>query len=118
MMHAYCRFYCIIVAILYVSLLADFTVLSFLITAMLGAKYGVNKSVYNVQINAVAQMLEAKLIKRVKVGVYEFGEPQKPLHKVTEDLWRESYFINEPLANREDTESVIFEPYFRYLIFE
>lgn len=89
-----------------------------LILRMLGAKYGANKSVYNVQINAVAQMLEAKLIKRAKVGVYEFGEPQKPLHKVTEDLWRESYFINEPLANREDTESVIFEPYFRYLIFE
>lgn len=89
-----------------------------LILRMLGAKYGANKSVYNVQINAVAQMLEAKLLKRVKVGVYEFGEPQKPLHKVTKDLWRESYFINEPLANREDTESVIFEPYFRYLIFE
>lgn len=89
-----------------------------LILRMLGTKYGANKSVYNVQINAVAQMLEAKLIRRAKVGVYEFGEPQKPVHKVTFDLWRESYLVNEPLANREDTESVIFEPYFRYLIFE
>ena len=89
-----------------------------LILRMLGTKYGANKSVYNVQINAVAQMLEAKLIRRAKVGVYEFGEPQKPVHKVTIDLWRESYFVNESLANREDTESVIFEPYFRYLLFE
>lgn len=89
-----------------------------LILRMLGTKYGANKSVYNVQINAVAQMLEAKLIKRVKVGVYEFGELQRPLHKVTFDLWRESYFVNEPLANRADTESMIFEPYFRYLRFE
>ena len=89
-----------------------------LILRMLGAKYGANKSVYNVQINAVAQMLEAKLIRRAKVGVYEFCEPQKPAHKVTIDLWRESYFVNEPLAIREDRESVIFEPYFRYLRLE
>lgn len=88
-----------------------------LILRMLGSKYGANKSVYNVQINTVAQMLEASLIKRVKIGVYEFGEPQKPLHPITIDLWRESYFVNEPLANKEDTESILFEPYFRYIKF-
>lgn len=42
----------------------------------------------------------------------------KTLYKVTEDLWRESYFINELRANREDTESLIFDPYFRYLRLE
>lgn len=86
-----------------------------LILRMIGAKYGANKSVYNVQINAVAQMLEACLITRVKFGVYEFAQPQKPAHSVTYDVWRESYFINEPLVSREDAEGVTFEPYFRYL---
>ncbi len=86
-----------------------------LIIRMLGTKYGANKSVQNVQINVTAQMLECELIKRDKMGVYAYAEPQKPMHKVTYELWRESYFVNEPLANREDTDSVLFEPYFRYL---
>lgn len=89
-----------------------------LILRMLGAKYGANKSVYNVQINAVAQMLEAELIKRVKVGVYEFPEPQKPMCAITAKIWSRSYFINEQLANQDDFESLIFEPYFRYLKME
>ena len=89
-----------------------------LILRMLGAKYGANKSVYNVQINAVAQMLEAELIKRVKVGVYEFAEPQKPMCAITSKIWSRSYFINEQLANQDDFESLIFEPYFRYLKME
>lgn len=86
-----------------------------LILRMLGTKYGANKSVYNVQINAVAQMLEAKLINRVKVGVYEFAEAKKPVHKVSLDVWKESYFVNEPLANREDEESLLYEPFFKYV---
>lgn len=85
---------------------------------MIAAKYGANKSVYNVQINAVAQMLEACLITRAKVGVYMFAQPQKPAHSITYDVWRESYFINERLVNKEDAESVMFEPYFRYLKYE
>lgn len=89
-----------------------------LILRLMGARYGANKSVYNVQINCVAQMLEASLINRVKVGVYEFGEPQKPEFPVTVDVWKESYFINEPLANKEDTDGIMFEPYFRYLKME
>lgn len=89
-----------------------------LIIRMLGTKYGANKSVQNVQINVVAQMLECELIERTKVGVYAYKEPQKPLHPVTLRLWQESYFQNEPLANREDTESVMFEPYFRYIRYE
>jgi hypothetical protein len=89
-----------------------------LIIRMLGTKYGANKSVQNVQINVVAQMLECELIERTKVGVYAYKEPQKPIHPVTLRLWQESYFHNEPLANREDTESVMFEPFFRYIKFE
>lgn len=89
-----------------------------LILRMLGTKYGANKSVYNVQINAVAQMLEAELIKRVKVGVYEFVEPQKPMCEITAKIWSRSYFINEQLANQDDLESLMFEPYFRYLRME
>ncbi len=89
-----------------------------LILRMIAAKYGANKSVYNVQINAVAQMLEACLITRAKVGVYMFAQPQKPAHSITYDVWRESYFINERLVNKEDAESVMFEPYFRYLKYE
>jgi hypothetical protein len=52
------------------------------------------------------------------VGVYEFAEPQRPLHKITRDVWKESYFVNEPLANREDEESILYEPYFKYMALE
>lgn len=86
-----------------------------LILRMLGTKYGANKSVYNVQINTVAQMLEAKLLNRAKVGVYEFADAQKPVHKVTLDLWKECYFVNEPLTSREDEETILFEPFFKYI---
>lgn len=86
-----------------------------LILRLLGAKYGANKSVYNVQINVVAQMLECGLINRVKTGVYSYMEPIKPIHPITYKMWQESYYLNEPLANREDAESVMFEPYFRYI---
>lgn len=89
-----------------------------LIIRMLGTKYGANKSVQNVQINVTAQMLECKLIQRPKLGVYAYAEPQKPVHPITLKLWQESYFQNEPLANREDTESVMFEPFFRYVQFD
>lgn len=89
-----------------------------LIIRMLGTKYGANKSVQNVQINVTAQMLECNLIKREKLGVYAYAEPQKPMHPITLKMWQESYFMNEPLANREDTDSVLFEPFFRYIKFE
>lgn len=89
-----------------------------LIIRMLGTKYGANKSVQNVQINVTAQMLECELIKRDKMGVYVYAEPQKPMHPITLKMWQESYFMNEPLANREDTDSVLFEPFFRYIKFE
>ncbi len=89
-----------------------------LIIRMLGTKYGANKSVQNVQINVTAQMLECELIKRDKMGVYTYAEPQKPIHPITLKMWQESYFVNEPLANREDTDSVLFEPFFRYIKFE
>lgn len=89
-----------------------------LMLRMLSDKYGANKSVNNVQINTVAQMLEAKLISRVKVGVYEFGEPQKVMHKVSADAWKEAYYANVPLANREDDTALMYEPFFRYLVWE
>ena len=86
-----------------------------LILRLLGAKYGANKSVYNVQINAVAQMLEAGLIQRKTVGVYTFPGALKANHKITYEIWKESYYINVPLANRDDSECIFFEPYFRYI---
>ncbi len=86
-----------------------------LILRLLGSKYGANKSVYNVQINAVAQMLECGLITRVRTGVYAYAEPQKPVYPITMRIWQEGYFLNEPLVNREDAEGLLFEPYFRYI---
>ena len=86
-----------------------------LIIRLLGSKYGANKSVQNVQINVVAQMLECKLIQRTKLGVYTPAEHQKPVHPITLQLWMESYFLNEPMANRDDTEIVLYEPYFWFI---
>ena len=87
-----------------------------LLIRMLGIKYGANKSVQNVQINVTAQMVECDLINRAKMGVYTYAEPQKPMYPITLRVWQESYFINEPLANREDEDSLMFEPFFRYIV--
>ncbi|MBO6222742.1 MAG: hypothetical protein J6N56_03065 [Bacteroidales bacterium] len=87
-----------------------------LIIRMLGTKYGANKSVQNVQINVTAQMVECQLIKRLKTGTYVFADPQKPSCDITFELWKKSFFINNHLANEEDTDSLIFEPFFRYIL--
>ena len=36
-------------------------------------------------------------------------------YAVTLDLWKESFFINEPLYNREEQDEILFEPYFKYI---
>ncbi|MCD8295758.1 MAG: hypothetical protein LUE27_11055 [Clostridia bacterium] len=86
-----------------------------LLQRIMGTEYGANKSVVNVQINTLAQMLEAGLIVRVKPGVYKAAEPLVPVYSITLDVWKESYYINEPLASSENEETLLFQPYFKYI---
>ena len=63
---------------------------------------------------AIPQMVEAELFARIKPGLYEFTEPQRPAHAITLAIWKESYYVNEPLVSRED-EEYVFHPYFRFI---
>ena len=63
---------------------------------------------------AIPQMVEAELFTRLKPGLYEFTEPQRPLHPIALAIWKESYYANELLVSRED-EEYVFHPYFRFI---
>ena len=88
-----------------------------LLKRLMSVKYGANKSFENKIYMAVPQMVEAELFIRPKVGLYQFIEPQTAHHRITFELWKESYFANEPLANRE-SEDYIFHPYFRFIKYD
>jgi len=79
--------------------------------------YGMNVSTKNTLNSVVPQMIEAGIIKRDKPGQFEPTEAIAPNHQVTIDLWKEAFFANEPLCDRDDEESYIFEPFFRYIKF-
>lgn len=81
---------------------------------LIGAKYGANKSCENTLYCAVPQMVEAQLFSRPIAGEYAYAEPQAPTHKITWELWKESYYANEPLTSRDD-DGYLFHPYFRFI---
>lgn len=93
------------------------TISAQLLDKLIAETYGYNKSTQNSRNCAVPQMLEAGLIKRDKPALFEPTEAIAPNHQVTIDLWKEAFFANEPLCDREDEESYIFEPFFRYIKF-
>lgn len=64
---------------------------------------------------ALQHMLDTCIISRPRIGLYSFGTPLKVYHKVTTDLWKECYYINNPLISRTDTESLLFDPYFNFI---
>ena len=86
-----------------------------LLDNLIGQKYGYNASTRNSRNCAVPQLIEAGLVGRVKPSVFKSAAPLEPKHAVTRQIWEECYFINEPLASREDVADLPFEPFFRYL---
>lgn len=87
-----------------------------LLTNLIGAKYGFNRSCENSTYCAIPQFIEAELISRSKTATYIMQEPQSIQHPITLEIWKECFFINEPLYNREETESLSFEPFFRFIV--
>ena len=86
-----------------------------LLDKLISEIYGYNKSTQNSRNCAVPQLIEAGLILRNQPALYEAAEPVTPSHQVTIDLWKEAFFANEPLYNRENEEDLAFEPFFRYI---
>ena len=93
------------------------TISAQLLDKLIAETYGFNKSTQNSRNCAVPQMIEAGLIKRDKPALFESAEPVTPTHQVTIDLWKEAFFVNEPLRDREDEENLYFEPFLRYIKF-
>ncbi len=93
------------------------TISAQLLDKLIAETYGFNKSTQNSRNCAVPQMIEAGLIKRDKPALFESTEPVTPTHQVTIDLWKEAFFVNEPLRDREDEENLYFEPFLRYIKF-
>lgn len=86
-----------------------------LLTNLIGSKYGFNKSCENSTYCAIPQFIEAEIISRSKTATYEMLAPQKISNEITWQIWKECFFINEPLYNREETESLSFEPFFKFV---
>ena len=91
------------------------TVSSDLIQRQVGQKYGNNKSCKNSLYCAIPQMIETNMFSRPKPSTYEISEPQIVTHKVTWQIWKECFYVNNPIYNRDDTESLSFEPFFRFI---
>lgn len=87
-----------------------------LLTNLIGVKYGFNRSCENSTYCAIPQFIEAELISRSKTATYILLEPQAIQHPITWEIWKECFFINEPLYNREETENLSFEPFFRFVV--
>lgn len=86
-----------------------------LLSRLVGKKYGYNKSVLNALYRAVPHLIDAGLLLRPKVGVFTQAEKKRPTFDITRTIWRESFYANNPLWNRDDMENLLFEPYFKYL---
>lgn len=91
------------------------SVTSELIDNLIGQKYGYNVSTRNSRNCAVPQMIEAGLVRRPKLTLFEMADLLEYRFPVTLEMWKECYFINEPLACRTDAPDLMFEPFFRYL---
>lgn len=87
-----------------------------LLTNLIGANYGFNRSCENSTYCAIPQFIEAELIFRSTAATYIMQEPQAIQHPITWEIWKECFFINEPLYNREETENLSFEPFFRFVV--
>ena len=87
-----------------------------LLTNLIGVKYGFNRSCENSTYCAIPQFIEAEIISRSKSATYTMQEPQAIQYPITWEIWKECFFINEPLYNREETENLSFEPFFRFVV--
>lgn len=86
-----------------------------LLTNLIGSKYGFNRSCENSTYCAIPQFIDAEIILRSKAATYEMLSPQKISHQITWEIWKECFFINEPLYNRDETEDLGFEPFFKFV---
>lgn len=86
-----------------------------LLTRLVGKKYGYNKSILNTLYRVIPQLIEGGLLVRPKTGLFHSAPTIHVTYDITKSIWRESFFVNNPLWNRENTEDLIFEPYFRFL---
>ena len=86
-----------------------------LLSRLIGTKYTFNMASEKAMKVVLQHMIEAEVLQRIQLGVYAPTEPVVTKNAITADIWRESFFINNPLWNRENTDDLIFEPYFRYI---
>lgn len=84
-----------------------------LITAKTSAKYGSNRSLVNGLYCILPMMIDAGLLSRPKVGVYEICK-LKPRTEIAIVLYKKSYLQNNPYLSEDcDYEN---DPYFEYIV--
>ncbi len=85
------------------------------IMKLVGKKFQMNVTGEKALKIALQHMLDIGIIVRPRIGLYSFGSPLKVSQSVTSNLWKECYYINNPLISRSDTELLLFEPYFNFI---
>lgn len=86
-----------------------------LMKRIIGNTYGLNVKIDKAFHSVLSSMVEANMITKIKDGLYGVSPTHKASYDITNEMWRESFYVNNPLWNRENTEDLIFEPYFRFI---
>lgn len=81
----------------------------------LGTKYGSNKNMTNTLYMAIPTIAEAGFFSRPKPGLYEYLPPLGLFSQIAREAWKEAFFANNPLYNREHTEHLTSEPFFQFI---
>lgn len=85
------------------------------INKLVGKDYPLNGTCKKAIRVSLTQLIDMGVIKRIKIGLYAWNEPISVKNKITAKLWAESFFINNQLLDRTDTELQLFDPYFLYI---
>ncbi|MCF0212806.1 MAG: hypothetical protein HUK17_07960 [Bacteroidales bacterium] len=91
------------------------TVSTALMKRVIGNVYGLNVKIDKAFHSALSTLVETGMVVKEKEGVYSAALPHAINHRIARALWEESFYINNPLWSRENTDDLIFEPYFRYI---
>lgn len=86
-----------------------------LMKRVIGNMYGMNIKMDKAYHSGLSCMVEAKMIDKVKEGVYQAAPVHVCTSKIAYDIWVESFFQNSPNFPRENEFDLIFEPFMKYV---
>lgn len=75
--------------------------------------YGGNRATENGIYSVVPMFLEAEFFKRPKTGIYEWIGPLSGTNAITNEIYRESFAVNNPMVSASAIHLI--DPYFKFV---